>query len=62
MMSTRLQEMIQRRSPGSELRDLAIREGMIPLRKAGWQTVAQGVTSIEEVVRVTSSELEGLDE
>jgi general secretion pathway protein E len=62
MMSNRLQEAIQHRAPGSELREIAIREGMAPLRKAGWDRVAQGVTSIEEVLRVTSSELEVLDE
>jgi type II secretory ATPase GspE/PulE/Tfp pilus assembly ATPase PilB-like protein len=62
LMSTRLQELIQRRAPASELRDLAMREGMIPLRKDGWNRIAQGVTSIEEVLRVTASELEVLDE
>jgi len=35
---------------------------MMPLRKAGWEKVAEGVTSIAEVVRVTASELEVLDE
>ena len=40
----------------------SIREGMVPLRKDGWNRIAQGVTSIEEVLRVTTSELEVLDE
>lgn len=62
LMSSRLQELIQRRGSGPELRELAIREGMVPLRKDGWQKVADGVTSLEEVLRVTSSELEALDE
>ena len=62
LMSSRLQEAIQRRGSGPELRELAMREGMIPLRKDGWQKVRDGVTSIEEVLRVTSSELEALDE
>lgn len=62
MMSARLQELIQRRATGPELREIAIREGMIPLRRDGWQKVADGVTSIEEVLRVTTSELEVLDE
>jgi len=62
LMSSRLQEMIQRRGSGPELRELAMREGMVPLRKDGWQKVADGVTSIEEVLRVTTSELEALDE
>jgi general secretion pathway protein E/type IV pilus assembly protein PilB len=61
-MSSRMQELIQRRSPANELRELALREGMVPLRKAGWETVSHGVTSVEEVVRVTSSELQVLDE
>ncbi len=62
LMSSRLQEMIQRRGSGPELRELAVREGMIPLRKDGWHKVGLGVTSLEEVLRVTSSELEALDE
>ncbi len=62
MMTSRMQEMIQRRAAGPDLRELALREGMIPLRRAGWLKVADGVTSIEEVLRVTTSELEVLDE
>ncbi len=62
MMSTRMQELIQNRSAGSDLRELAIREGMVPLRKSGWQKVAEGVTSIAEVVRVTSNEVDILNE
>ena len=61
-MTSRIQELIQRRAPANELRELAIREGMVPLRKAGWETVSHGITSVEEVVRVTSSELQILDE
>jgi type II secretory ATPase GspE/PulE/Tfp pilus assembly ATPase PilB-like protein len=62
LMSNRLQELIQKRASGPELRELAMREGMEPLRKAGWQAVAKGITSIEEVVRVTTSELGVQDE
>ncbi len=62
LMTSRLQELIQRRGSGPELRELAMREGMVPLRKDGWLKVAAGVTSVEEVLRVTTSELEALDE
>jgi general secretion pathway protein E len=62
MMSPRLQEMIQRRATGTEIRDQAIREGMIPLRRDGWRKVADGRTSVEEVLRVTTEELCVLDE
>ena len=62
MMTSRMQEMIQHRGSAPDLRELALREGMIPLRRAGWLKVAEGVTSLEEVLRVTTSELKALDE
>jgi type II secretory ATPase GspE/PulE/Tfp pilus assembly ATPase PilB-like protein len=62
LMTSRMQELIQRRATGNELKDLAIREGMVPLRRDGWRKVMQGDTSIQEVLRVTSEELSVLDE
>ncbi|GAB4179103.1 MAG: ATPase, T2SS/T4P/T4SS family [Terrimicrobiaceae bacterium] len=62
LMSSRMQELITRRANGPELRDAAIREGMVPLRRDGWKKVASGATSVEEVLRVTSEELNILDE
>ena len=56
-MTSHLQELIQKRATGKDLSAQAISDGMVPLRLDGWKKVAQGVTSIEEVVRVTSSEL-----
>jgi len=35
---------------------------MVPLRKSGWQKVSEGITSIAEVVRVTSNEVDILNE
>jgi len=62
LMTARMQELIQRRATGPDLREVAMREGMVPLRKDGWHKVSEGVTSLEEVLRVTTSELEVLDE
>ena len=62
LVTPRLQELVQRRAGGTELRDMALREGMVPLRRDGWRKVAAGLTSIEEVLRVTHAELEVLDE
>ncbi|ALJ18748.1 GspE/PulE family protein [Microbacterium sp. No. 7] len=39
--------------PSSVLRQRALDEGMIPLRTDGWHKVAAGLTSVEEVLRVT---------
>jgi general secretion pathway protein E len=35
------------------IKDVAIRKGMITLRQDGWRKVAQGITTIQEVLRVT---------
>jgi general secretion pathway protein E len=41
-------------SPG-ELRQIAIDDGLVPLRADGWRQVRAGVTTIEEVLRVIQS-------
>ena len=56
-----MQEMISQGKPGEVLRIKATEEGMIPLRQDGWNRVLAGITSVEEVVRVTASELEVAD-
>jgi type IV pilus assembly protein PilB len=52
-MSEGLREQIIANAPVSELRRLAIEEGMLTLRRSGLHKVTEGVTSIEEVVRET---------
>ena len=44
------------KSDGGELKQCAIAEGMETLRQDGWRRVAQGTTTIEEVVRVTQTD------
>ncbi|HEY5792189.1 MAG TPA: ATPase, T2SS/T4P/T4SS family, partial [Chthoniobacterales bacterium] len=51
-----LQDMIQRKVPGGELKKLAAAEGMHSLRENGWERVKEGITSIGEVMRVTAAE------
>ncbi len=48
-----IRDAIGRRAALSEIRDLAIRAGMRPLRRRGLQLVLAGVTSIDEVCRHT---------
>jgi type IV pilus assembly protein PilB len=52
-MSDALRELIVSNAPATELRRLAIAEGMLTLRQSGLEKVRQGVTTIEEVVRET---------
>ncbi len=62
MVTPKLQEMITQRKTAAQLRPAAEAEGMRPLRKNGFDKVAAGVTTIEEVMRVTTSDLNTLDE
>lgn len=41
----------------AELRGLAEANGLVPLRSAGWAKACAGITTIEEVLRVTRDEL-----
>jgi type II secretory ATPase GspE/PulE/Tfp pilus assembly ATPase PilB-like protein len=61
-VSERLQDAITTRKTGNQLRDIAREEGMISLREYGWSRVAAGVTSVEEVVRVTTADVEVQDQ
>jgi type II secretory ATPase GspE/PulE/Tfp pilus assembly ATPase PilB-like protein len=62
MMTPALQELLQKRATGAELADQAVRDGMIPLRRDGWRKASLGLTSVEEVLRVTASDLAVVDE
>lgn len=48
-----IRELVDARAPDHQLRQVAKREGMTTLRESGLQQAAMGLTSIEEVFRVT---------
>ena len=62
IMTPALQHLLQKRATGTELSDQATRDGMIPLRRDGWRKTSIGLTSVEEVLRVTASDLAVIDE
>jgi type IV pilus assembly protein PilB len=47
-----IREAILRRSSAGELRDIAMRHGMIPMIVDGFTKAARGITTIEEVLRM----------
>jgi len=49
-----LRELIVKNASAMELRETAIKEGMCPLKEDGLKKVCHGITTIEEVLRVTS--------
>ena len=44
--------------PGHEIRQRAIAGGMTTLRQDGWHACCLGVTTVEEVLRVTHEDME----
>ena len=51
-----LRRLVIRKGTGSEMKQRAILDGMTTLRQDGWRRVAQGLTTVEEVVRVTQTD------
>jgi len=56
MISQRMQEMIAKNRSQTDLQAVAVEEGMQSLRENGWTRVLEGVTTLEEVLRVTAEE------
>lgn len=62
LVSQAMQDAITQRKPATMLRQLAMGEGMVTLRRDGWRKALEGRTTLEEVVRVTTADTEILDE
>ncbi len=56
MVSPRLQDMMAKNSSYNDMQAVAVEEGMVFLRENGWGRVLEGVTTVEEVLRVTAEE------
>ena len=51
-----IRQHILNKSTTQEIREIARKKGMTTLREDGWKKVAEGITTVEEVLRVTISE------
>jgi type II secretory ATPase GspE/PulE/Tfp pilus assembly ATPase PilB-like protein len=52
-LSPAIQQLVLEKAPAVRVQDKAREEGMRTLAEDGWQKVAAGVTTAEEVLRVT---------
>ena len=52
-MTDELEALVVKNAAGAEMRELALAQGMTSLRIDGWAKVLEGLTTIEEVLRVT---------
>jgi type II secretory ATPase GspE/PulE/Tfp pilus assembly ATPase PilB-like protein len=50
-------KVIVQRADAGTIRSVAVQQGMRLLREDGWDKVRQGVTTVAEVLRVTSEEV-----
>ncbi|WP_458041942.1 MULTISPECIES: GspE/PulE family protein [Bacteria] len=53
VLTEELEELVVARATGTEMRQVALASGMTSLRDDGWSKVTQGLTTIEEVLRVS---------
>ena len=51
-----VRSLVLRRASSREIRRMAIDQGMVTLRQDGWSRAVEGVTTIEEVLRVTQED------
>lgn len=52
-----IRELCVQRANASAIRHQALKEGMVTLRKDGWRKVLNGLTTIDEVARVTAGDI-----
>jgi type IV pilus assembly protein PilB len=52
-LTDEVEQLIVARATGTEMRELALAQGMVALRDDGWAKAAQGLTTVEELLRVS---------
>lgn len=56
MMEDALREMVLQKASSQQIKKKAVELGMRTLRQDGWQKILKGITTVEEVMRVTQQE------
>jgi type II secretory ATPase GspE/PulE/Tfp pilus assembly ATPase PilB-like protein len=57
VLSQTMQDMVAHGAGAPDVRAQAVKEGFVPMRGYGWIKVMQGLTTIEEVISVTSTDI-----
>jgi type II secretory ATPase GspE/PulE/Tfp pilus assembly ATPase PilB-like protein len=61
LLTQPMQELVAHSAQSNQIRQQAVRDGYVPMREYGWHKVMQGMTTIEEVISVTSSDIGGAE-
>ncbi len=56
LMDDLIRELVVKKAPSAQIKKIAVAHGMRTLRQDGWMKVMQGVTTIDEVLKVTQAE------
>jgi general secretion pathway protein E len=57
VVSKEIEELIVKRSPENAIKEVALRQGFIPMREYGIRKVFEGETTMEEVISVTAADM-----
>jgi type II secretory ATPase GspE/PulE/Tfp pilus assembly ATPase PilB-like protein len=57
LIGHQMEELVAQNSPSPVLMAQAVKDGYVPMREYGWHKVMKGITTIEEVVSVTATDL-----
>lgn len=57
LIGNQMEELVAQNAANPILKDQAVRDGYVPMREYGWHKVMKGVTTVEEVVSVTATDL-----
>jgi len=52
-----IKDLVQQRVNANKIRLEALKAGMVTLRQDGWRKVLQGITTVDEVARVTAGDI-----
>jgi type II secretory ATPase GspE/PulE/Tfp pilus assembly ATPase PilB-like protein len=55
VISDEIRESILAHASTQEIRERAMQLGMTTLRQDGWRKILEGITTVEEIIRVTHS-------
>ncbi|MDB4754763.1 GspE/PulE family protein, partial [Akkermansiaceae bacterium] len=59
LIGSAMEEMVAKNVAAPELMEQAVKDGYVPMREYGWHKVMKGITTVEEVISVTASDLGG---
>lgn len=57
LIGNQMEELVAQNAANPVLKEQAVRDGYVPMREYGWHKVMKGVTTVEEVVSVTATDL-----